>query len=1012
MRSTEIFFKVEQFFILLVWSGCLFISQAPGQIYRSEKVFGRYQQFVWNEQHGLPENGVQAVTGTRDGYLWLGTQAGVARFDGVRFTVFDRSNTDEIKASLIKSLLEDRAGNLWIGTDGSGLNLYRNERFTLYTTADGLPDGHIRALLEDRAGNLWIGTYNGLAKFKDGGFTVYSTREGLPDNNVESLVEDADGSLWIGTRGGLAQLKDERLTAYALPGTQTSNIVLAMCRDREGNLWIGTEGGLRRFEAGRFSAENLPPELQSAGISSIYQDHEGNIWFGTGKGLFRSSQGGFENYGVKDGLPSNGVGTIYQGPEGSIWVGTSEGLCRFKDGHFKVYTAENGLADDMVWAIYEDAAGSVWISTSSGLSRFRDGKFTVYGKKDGLPASYIPSITEDRAGTLWFGTSGGGVVKFKDGQFTTLSKKDGLSGDNIAAVHADRAGNLWLGTYGSGVNLLRNGQISVYTTKDGLASDFVRAIFEDRAGNIWVGTKNGGVSRFDNGRFSTWITKEGTSNFATSFYEAPDGALWVNTLDEGLSRLKDGKFVTVTTKNGLFDNMAFEMLPDKEDGGGNLWMSCNRGIYRVSQKELSDLADGRIEAVTSFSYGVADGMLDQECNAASPSAFKARDGRLWFATVKGAVVIDPRNHNAQPPNVVIEQAVIDRAALPAPAAIRIEPEQDKLEIQYTALSWDRPQQIRFKYQLAGLEDDWTDAGTRRTAYYTHLPPGEYTFKVIADNGEGVWNVEGRSLRVVVLPPFYRTWWFITVLTLAILALAAFAYRMRVRGLTRARIAQEEFARRLLSSQEGERKRIAAELHDSLGQNLLVIKNRALMGLMPKELPDSSREQLDEISTLSSQAIEEVREIAYNLRPYQIDRLGLSRAVEAMIKKVAVASGIRFTTGIEQLKGVLSKDAEISIYRIVQECINNIVKHSEATEASIEMKREDSILHVVVKDNGKGFAVEQMFSPESGKHGFGLVGMPERVRLLGGTYDIQSSPGKGTIISVKLTIENASDEKRN
>jgi signal transduction histidine kinase/ligand-binding sensor domain-containing protein len=810
-----------------------------------------------------------------------------------------------------------------------------------------------------------------------------------------------------------AQLKDERINAYTLPGGQADNVVLSLCRDRAGHLWVGAASGLRRFEAGSFSAENLSPDLQSTAISSIFQDQEGNVWFGTGKGLFRSSQGGFESYGAKDGLPSDGVTAIYQDAEGSLWVGTNEGLCRLKDFRFKVYTAKDGLAGDIVWAIYEDTTGSIWLSTSSGLSRFKDGNFTNYGPKNGLPANYIPSITEDTAGNLWFGTAGGGAVKFKDGQFTALTKKNGLSGDNIAAVHADRAGNLWFATYGFGVNLLRNGQITVYTTQDGLASDYVRAIFEDRAGNIRVGTKNGGVSRFDNGRFTTWITNEGTSNFATSFYEDSSGALWVNTLDEGLSRFKDGKIVNIIKKNGLFDNMAFEMLPDGDDGGGSLWMSCNRGIYRVSQRELNDFADGRAQSVTSFSYGVADGMLDQECNAASPSAFKTRDGRLWFATVKGVVVIDPRNHNTQPPNVIIERAIIDRQTLPVPEAIKIEPEQDKLEIQYTALSWDRPQQIRFKYQLVGLEDDWTDVGTRRAAYYTHLPPGEYTFRVIADNGEGVWNMEGKSLRVLVLPPFYRTWWFIALLALAFVGLVVFVNRLRIRQLTRARIVQEEFSRRLLSSQEQERKRIAAELHDSLGQNLLVIKNRAMMGLVPQDLPGSSREQLDEISTLSSQAIEEVREIAYNLRPYQIDRLGLSRAVEAMIKKVAVASGIRFTTEIEQLKGVLAKDAEISVYRVVQECVNNIVKHSEATEANVEMKRDGlNFLHIIVKDNGKGFAVEQTLSPESGKHGFGLVGMPERVRLLGGMYDIQSSPGKGTIISVTLTIENTPDEKRN
>jgi signal transduction histidine kinase len=308
-----------------------------------------------------------------------------------------------------------------------------------------------------------------------------------------------------------------------------------------------------------------------------------------------------------------------------------------------------------------------------------------------------------------------------------------------------------------------------------------------------------------------------------------------------------------------------------------------------------------------------------------------------------------------------------------------------------------------------LDNDWVDAGTRRTAYFTHVPPGEYTFRVIADNGEGVWNMEGKSLRIVVLPPFYRTWWFLTLSALTFLVLITFIYQLRVRQLTRARTAHEEFSRRLLSSQEAERKRIAAELHDSIGQNLLIIKNRALMGLMPDELPSASREQLDEISNISSQAIDEVREIAYNLRPYQIDRLGLTRAVEAMIKKVAISSGIRFTMETDNLKGVLSKDNEISVYRIVQECINNIVKHSDASEAKVTMKRGEESLRLAIEDNGKGFSVEETLSPESGKDGFGLVGIPERVRLLGGTLDIQSSPNNGTIISITVSIPNKQDE---
>lgn len=1004
------FRKFKQPTILFLWLIFLLPCDVLSQTLSPHKVFGRYQQFVWQEQHGLPEDGIQSIVSTRDGYLWLGTQAGLARFDGTRFTVFDNSNTNEIKGSLFAALLEDRAGNLWIGTDGSGLNLYRDGKFSLYTTADGLPDNHVRALFEDSAGNLWIGTFGGLAKFKDGNFTVYTTRDGLPNNSVESLIEDSDGSLWIGTRAGLAHLKNSRFTAYTITGGQPENVVASLCRDRNANFWIGTGGGLKRFVEGQFVTDGLQPELARDSINRIYQDREGGVWFGTSNnGLIRLSEGEFSRYSSPDGLPKNSVNTIYQDSEGDLWVSTGAGLSQLKDGRFKVYTTQDGLADDMVWAIYEDSASNLWISTGSGLSRFKNDKFVNYSVKDGLPAKYIPAISEDAAGNLWFGSASGGAAKFKDGRFTTVTKRDGLSNDNVSTIHYDRAGNLWLGTYGSGVTLFRDGRLTVFTTKDGLASDFIRTIFEDRAGNVWVGTKNGGVSRFDNGRFTTWITKEGTSNFVMSFYEDPNGALWINTLDEGLSRFKDGKFVTVTTKDGLFDSMAFAILPDSDDGSGNLWMSCNRGIYRVSEKELNDFADGRIKSVTSFSYGVADGMLNRECNAASPSGWKTRDGRLWFATVKGVVMIDPQKQNLKPPLVTIERVALDQISLPSGETVEIKPGQENLEIQYTALSWNRPQQIRFKYQLAGLEDEWVDAGTRRAAYYTHLPPGDYTFRVIADNGEGVWNTEGKSLRIVVLPPFYRTWWFLGFAALFAAALFTFSYQLRIRQLTRAKAAQEEFSRRLLVSQEAERKRIAAELHDSIGQNLLVIKNRALMGLMPQELPESSREQLDEISAISSQAIEEVREIAYNLRPYQIDRLGLSRAIESMIKKVAIASGIHFTTEIDQLKGVLSKNSEISVYRIVQECINNIVKHSDASEAGVVMKRDGQSLRIVIKDEGKGFAVEQTLSSESGKDGFGLVGIPERVRLLGGIYDIQSFPGKGTIISISLTIENIQNE---
>lgn len=381
-----------------------------------------------------------------------------------------------------------------------------------------------------------------------------------------------------------------------------------------------------------------------------------------------------------------------------------------------------------------------------------------------------------------------------------------------------------------------------------------------------------------------------------------------------------------------------------------------------------------------------------------------RDGRMWFPTIKGIAIIDPRQQAGTPPPVVIEQVRLDREMIDFGCGVEVAPGRGNLEIQYTGLHFGKPEQVRFKYKLDRLDADWIDAGARRSVSYSYLPPGKYTFHVMAASLDGVWSETSASLALVVRPPFYRTWWFILSVAAALGGLAWLGYQRRVRQLLRAKAAQEEFSRQLIASQEAERKRIASELHDCLGQNLLIIKNRALLGLVPQALPDGTREQLDAISAASSQAIEEVREIAYNLRPYQIDRLGLTRSIESMVKKVAIASEIQFTLDVAELNGIFSKDSEINFFRIVQECLNNIVKHSGATEAKVTVKRSDQIVLLRIEDNGKGFAAEQNAASESGQQGFGLVGLAERVRILGGIHNLKSAPGQGTVISITIATE--------
>jgi ligand-binding sensor domain-containing protein/signal transduction histidine kinase len=989
----------RRLFLLSLVAICLVPGDIDAQTLSPKQVLGRYQQYVWQDQHGLPQNTVRAIVRTRDGYLWFGTLEGAARFDGVRFTVFDSSNTDEIRIGLIVALLEDHAGNLWLGTDGGGLVRRTDGRFTRYGIEEGLADDHVMSLLEDRAGNLWIGTDGGGASlFRDGRFTTYALGNGLPDNQVWAISEDPDGGVWFGTTRGLARYHHGRFKVYTVEDGLVADAVRALWWDKAGTLWVGTDGGLSWYRDGRFTVPDATDGPANARVSAIFQDREGSIWVGAGgRGVYRFADGRFSLYATRDGLPSDQVETIYQGAEGDLWIGTNgQGVSQLRAARFRVFSTQDGLANDSIRAIYEDSTGRLWIGTDEGLSQFTNGAFTTYSKSDGLTATIVRSIGEDTTGNLWFGTREG-LSRFRAGRFETWTTGQGLSSNNVYTVLGDRAGNVWAGTMGAGLNRLRDGRIKVFTTQDGLADANVLALYQDREDNLWIGTRSGGMSRFQDGRFTSWSTKDGlASNHVLSFYEDRAGSLWVGTHGGGLVRFKGGTFKTITTRDGLYDNLAFQIL---DDDLGNLWMIANKGIYRANLQELNDFADGKKASVTSFSYGVADGMRGREGNGANPAGWKSRDGRLWFPTATGAVVIDPTPRNSEPPLVAIESVVLDREAVPVGQAVRVGPDQENLEIQYTGLSWSRPQQIKFKYQLHGLDHDWIDAGTRRTAYYSHVPPGDYRFQVIADNGEGVWNTTGSSVHVAVLPAFYQTRWFLVMAAAAGAGLVGLAWQSRVRQWHRAQGTQQAFSRRLIASQENERQRIAGELHDSLGQHLLIIKNRALLGSISADDRTAARLQFDEIAASAGQSLEEVRQIAYNLRPYHLDRLGLTQALEAMVDSVAASSTMHLEAELASIDGLFSKEAEIGIFRVVQESLNNIVKHSRASTGTITTDHKAGMVTIAIADNGRGFDPQVVGA--SGHGGFGLAGIAERVRILGGVCRIHSVSGEGTTVTITL-----------
>jgi ligand-binding sensor domain-containing protein/rRNA maturation protein Nop10 len=760
------------------------------------KAITQYVHAVWRTEQGLPQNSVRAILQTRDGYLWLGTQEGLVRFDGARFLVFDKKNTPGLRHSFVWSLLEDREGSLWIGTVGGGLSRLQNGRFTAFTTAEGLSNDYVRALHQDREGTLWIGTDSGVDLFRNGKLTHLAVGHALPTEPIRAIEEDGQGAFWIGTDGGgLVRLEGDKATVFTTRQGLASDRVTSLLRDSAQRLWIGTLGGLNCFEAGALTRFLAKDGLSGELVVALFQDREGSLWVGTdGGGINRFREGRWSAFTAKDGFSNDSVAAITQDREGSLWVGTDGGgLNRFEDGKFTTFAAKEGLSNDLALSIQEDRAGSLWIGThGGGLNRLRAAKlpadpaatpasFSVLTVRDGLPNDVVFSTLEDRAGRLWIGTDGG-LGRLEAGKLSRLTTKDGLSSDRVRAILEDRHGVLWIGTDGGGVTCMEGRKLTPLTTKQGLSNDIVTSIYEDRDGAIWIATW-GGLNRIVDGTITRFSTKDGLAHdFVFSTYQDADGVFWIGTFG-GLSRLQDGKFTTYTTKEGLFDDLVAETL---EDGQGNLWMSCNKGISRVSRLDLNRLAAGQLKTVTSIAYGAADGMRSSECNAGfQPASWRTRDGRLWFPTVRGAVVIDPQHilTNDIPPPVLVEDVLVDDHELPASPDPRLPPGKQRFEFHYTALSFRAPEKIRFKYKLEGQDKDWVDAGARRTAYYTNIPPGPHRFRVMACNEDGVWNESGASYAFSLAPRFYETWWFYLVSTGVLAAGLWGAYRARVRHLT-------------------------------------------------------------------------------------------------------------------------------------------------------------------------------------------------------------------------------------
>jgi ligand-binding sensor domain-containing protein len=734
----------------------------PAEALDTARALTQYQNDRWQTEQGLPQSTVQALAQTRDGHLWVGTMGGLARFDGIRFTVFDARTVPELGLGSILSLMEDAEGNLWIGRAGAAV-IYKDGHFQIAFGEAVTAGTSVWAFCQAKDGAVWAATNNGLVRWDKGATRVFRKADGLPTDRLRSVAFDRDGVLWIGTTGG----------------------------------------GLVSYVGGRFETLRTGSGFPHAEIRSVVPDPQGGIWAATaGGGLARVLNGRVTTYTMADGLPSNQLSALALDAQGTLWIGTwGTGLCRMRDGRFSSLSSAGGLSADQVWSLLADREGSLWIgSWVDGLSRLRDRRFLVFGVPEGLSHDNTRAVLSTRDGAMWVATAGGGVNRIEGARVTTLRKEDGLPSDQVSSLCEDRDGSLWIGTYTSGLARLKRGRITAFGVEHGLQSPDVRAIYQDRAGTIWAATMSGlarfngrgfvavvaegvsleriismledrsgtmwfgtaehGLVRLRDGVFRVLTTNDGlASNRIMALHEDRRGSLWIGTAGVGIARLRDDRLVSIRPSDGLWDGFAETIL---EDRVGNLWMTCNRGFFRVAQNELDEFAEGHLARVTSVGYGATDTLRNTSfAGGQAPSGAVDSQGRLWLPSYRGLVVVDPSNVPASsgPPAVRVEEITANGMSQGRSQRVLLPPGAGNLTVRYTAVTLLNADRIQFRWRLEGLSGDWVDAGTQREAFYPNLPHGSYRFQVAATVDGRVWSENSVPFEITVEPFVYQTIWF-------------------------------------------------------------------------------------------------------------------------------------------------------------------------------------------------------------------------------------------------------------
>jgi signal transduction histidine kinase/ligand-binding sensor domain-containing protein len=975
----------------------------------------------WDREQGLPQNVVHALAQTRNGYLWIGSDDGVVRFDGVRFVSFGLR--EGLRSGVVLKLLEDSHGALWIGTASSGLTRWEKGVFTTFTKRDGLPADSITALGEDSEGRLWVGTEAGVAVLQNGRLSTPAGAEPLKGRAVTVVYKSPRGALWLGASGaGIFTLVEGKLVPLtdASVGSLLQN-PHCLLEDKGGRVWIGAGDDFVLCRDGnQWLRYRIPRHLARPYVSELAEEADGTVWAGSvSEGLYRFKEGKLGAINASSGLLDNSAECLLIDREGNLWVGTSAGLQRLRHSSFRVFGHNEGLGYGPVQGMAEVAPGVIWAGKpGEGLYQWEGRKFSPVAAA-GLPRRYpeVISLLGARDGSCWM-SGVEGLWRVPGQKDTNEATVAGLAGLNVISLAEDKDGGLWAGTQEGQVWRLLQGNWMALTNYS--QPQPITAILQDPEGAMWIGTGGGGLFRHQGEARSHFEKGSGLlSDYVRTLYMGSQGSVWIGTAGGGLSRWRDGRLATFTTREGLPDNTVSQIL---EDSAGRLWLGSNRGIACVSKQDLEELAAGGISMVYPLVYGRPEGMPSEECAGdVYPAGLKTSAGRLCFPTMKGVVVVDPRldRADAPAPAVVLEETVVDgvvaevsRAASAAGAAngaardasaepgeVRISPGQHRLEFRFTGMNLSAPERVRFRFRLEPLEAKWVESGARRTASYSYVPPGKYRFRVIACNSGGTWNEAGASVGLVVLPHFWQARWFLVLASVGLLGSVAGTVRLVERRKHQRRLKLLEQERTL----EHERARIAQDLHDDLGSSLTRISLLSDLARADKDNPVQVETHAQKISQSAGQTVRALEEIVWALRPG-------SDSLQSLVEYIAHFANELFDGDAARCRLDLPHDLpdkslppemRHNIFLVVKEALTNALKHGRAKEVRVQAKASAKSLEIVVQDDGLGFEV-QALPPTPGKR-HGLGNMHRRAENMGGTLTVESGNGKGTTVTLVVSF---------